>query len=126
MLLLKLKEIGLDERLNEDQKYTKFLNLKYFDKDAFENIVVLSASRLRLNLSKKKCYQQCCMHQLFDELYLTFHSNFSLIRGTFNFWFIITKYRRENVDFDEKINDERINRYLNEELDIKYWNRKLI
>ena len=66
------------------------------------------------------------MHQLVDELYLTFHSNFSLIRQTFNFWFIITKYRWENVDFDEKINDRRINRYLNEQLDIKYWNRKLI
>ena len=53
MLLLKLKEIGLDERLNEDQKYTKFLKLKYFDKDAFENIVVRSASDLGWIFPKK-------------------------------------------------------------------------
>ena len=39
---------------------------------------------------------------------------------------IITKYRWQNVDFDEKINDKRINMYFNEELDKEYWNRKLI
>ena len=39
LLLLKLKEIVLDEHLTEEQKCTKFLNLKYFDKDASENIV---------------------------------------------------------------------------------------
>ena len=38
-LLLKLKETVWDERLTEEQKCTEFLNLKYFDKDAFENIV---------------------------------------------------------------------------------------
>ena len=36
------------------------------------------------------------------------------------------KYRQGNDDFDEKINDERINRYLSEDLQIEYWNRKLI
>ena len=36
------------------------------------------------------------------------------------------KYRQGNDDFDEKINDERIYRYLSEDLEIEYWNRKLI
>ena len=36
------------------------------------------------------------------------------------------KYRQGNDDFDEKMNDERINRYLSEDLGIEYWNRKLI
>ena len=39
LLLLKLKEIVLDEHLTKKQKCTKCLNLKYFDKDASENIV---------------------------------------------------------------------------------------
>ena len=39
---------------------------------------------------------------------------------------IITKYRWQNVDFDEKIIDKRINMYFNEEVDKEYWNRKLI
>ena len=51
------------------------------------------------------------------------HSNFSLIQKTY---YIINKYRQENDDFDEKINDERINRYLNEDLEIEYWKRNLI
>ena len=39
LLLLKLKETVLDKRFTEEQKCTGFLNLKYFDKVAFENIV---------------------------------------------------------------------------------------
>ena len=53
-------------------------------------------------------------------------SNFSLIQKTYNFWYIINKYTQENDDFDEKIKDERINRYLNKGLEIEYWKRKLI
>ena len=53
-------------------------------------------------------------------------SNFSLIRKTYNFWYIINKYTQENDDFNEKIKDERINRYLNKGLEIEYWKRKLI
>ena len=37
-LLLKLNKIMLDERLTEGKKCIEFLNLKYFDKDTFENI----------------------------------------------------------------------------------------
>ena len=39
LLLLKLNEIMLDERLTEEKKCAEFLNLKYFDKDTFENII---------------------------------------------------------------------------------------
>ena len=37
--LLKLNEIMLDERLTEEKKCIEFLNLKYLDKDTFENII---------------------------------------------------------------------------------------
>ena len=39
LLLLKLNQIMLDERLTEEKKCVEFLNLKYFDKDIFENII---------------------------------------------------------------------------------------
>ena len=39
LLLLKLNKIMLDERLAEEKKCAEFLNLKYFDKDTFENII---------------------------------------------------------------------------------------
>ena len=39
LLLLKLNEKMLDERLTEEKKCVEFLNLKYFDKDTFENII---------------------------------------------------------------------------------------
>ena len=64
---------------------------------------------------------------MFDELYfLMNHSIFSSIQKTYNFWYIINKYRQENDNFDEKINDERIKRNLNEDLEIEYWKIKLI
>ena len=42
LLFLKLNEIMLDERLTEEKKRVEFLNLKYFDKDTFENIIILN------------------------------------------------------------------------------------
>ena len=39
LLLLKLNKIMLDERLTEEKECAEFLNLKYFDKDTFENII---------------------------------------------------------------------------------------
>ena len=39
LLLLKLNKTMLDERLTEEKKCAEFLNLKYFDKDTFENII---------------------------------------------------------------------------------------
>ena len=76
---------------------------------------------------QKKCYMQCWVHRLFNGLYfLMNHSSFPLIQKTYNFWYITNKYRQENDDFNEKINDERINRYLNEDLEIEYWKKKLI
>ena len=39
LLLLKLNKIMLDEQLAEEKKCAEFLNLKYFDKDTFENII---------------------------------------------------------------------------------------
>ena len=39
LLLLKLNEIVLDERLTEEKKCVEFINLKYSDKDTFENII---------------------------------------------------------------------------------------
>ena len=39
LLLLKLNEIMLDERLAEEKKCVEFINLKYFDKDTLENII---------------------------------------------------------------------------------------
>ena len=69
----------------------------------------------------------CCVHRMLDELdFLMFHSNFYLISKIYKFWCIINEYKEENVDFDEQINDKKINRYLNEDLENEYWNRKLI
>ena len=69
----------------------------------------------------------CWVHRMFDELYFLMNrSIFSLIQKTYNFWYIINKYRQKNDDFNEKINDERIKRNLNEDLEIEYWKIKLI
>ena len=37
--LLKLNKIMLDERLTKEKKCIEFLNLKYLDKDTFDNII---------------------------------------------------------------------------------------
>ena len=39
LLLLKLNKIMLDEQVTEEKKCIEFINLKYFDKDTFENTI---------------------------------------------------------------------------------------
>ena len=56
--LLKLNKIMLDERLTKEKKCIEFLNLKYLDKDTFENII---------DFFEQNCNDNLFLYQFFSE-----------------------------------------------------------